>query len=387
MVRVTLDWVQLVIVVAAFQGLFLSAVLVTQRQNRTANRLLAALVLTFSVYLASSVYYSAGLINEFPHFFGVSYPTTWLFGPLVYLYAVAASDRAWHLTKRELLHFAPAAVAMILAVPYLLQSGAGKIATLARFMSEGEPTPLAVMDPTKYASGIGYSIATVLHLRTHRRRVQDSYSNMTHVSLRWLMLLVGAACATWALATVLRVSDFSERLREEHISLAIALIVYAIGYIGLKQPEVFRHDTAEFPVAVTRHPEPVTEPAASRYERSGMTAADAERLTSSLTTVMDKEQLWKDSELTLSDLARRLDTSPHKLSEVLNAQVGATFYDFVNGYRVREVQRRIQAGDARSLKMLALAMDAGFASKSTFNDAFKKHTNLTPSGYRQTVGA
>jgi len=64
-----------------------------------------------------------------------------------------------------------------------------------------------------------------------------------------------------------------------------------------------------------------------------------------------------------------------------------TLSDFVNGYRVREVQRRIAAGEARALKMLALAMDAGFASKSTFNQVFKKHTNLTPSDYRQMAGA
>jgi len=37
--------------------------------------------------------------------------------------------------------------------------------------------------------------------------------------------------------------------------------------------------------------------------------------------------------------------------------------------------------------MLALAMDAGFASKSTFNDVFKKHTSQTPSAFRHAVGA
>jgi AraC-like DNA-binding protein len=102
---------------------------------------------------------------------------------------------------------------------------------------------------------------------------------------------------------------------------------------------------------------------------------------------MDKERPWRDSELTLADLAASLDTSPHKLSEVLNSLIGQTFYDFVNGYRVREVQRRIQAGEARAFKILALAMDAGFASKSTFNQAFKKHTSQTPSDFRQAVGA
>lgn len=95
---------------------------------------------------------------------------------------------------------------------------------------------------------------------------------------------------------------------------------------------------------------------------------------------------WKDSDLTLAGLAERLGSTPHKLSEVLNAQIGQTFYDFVNGYRVREVQRRIASGDAARLKMLSLAFDAGFSSKSTFNQAFKKHTGATPSAFRERVG-
>ena len=103
--------------------------------------------------------------------------------------------------------------------------------------------------------------------------------------------------------------------------------------------------------------------------------------------VMDKDRPWQDSGLTLADLAARLSTTPHNLSEVLNSQLGQTFYDFVNGYRVREVQRRITAGDARALKMLSLAMDAGFASKSTFNQVFKKHTSQTPSDFRHAAGA
>ena len=100
---------------------------------------------------------------------------------------------------------------------------------------------------------------------------------------------------------------------------------------------------------------------------------------------MESAQPWKESELTLADLATRLNCARHKLSEVLNSQLRQTFYDFVNGYRVREVQRRIKAGDAQSLKMLALAMDAGFSSKSTFNEAFKKHTNQTPTAFRQAM--
>jgi AraC-like DNA-binding protein len=102
---------------------------------------------------------------------------------------------------------------------------------------------------------------------------------------------------------------------------------------------------------------------------------------------MDREEPWRSSDLTLADLAGRLSTTPHKLSEVLNSKLQQTFYDFVNGYRVRYVQRRIKEEDSRNLTILSLALDAGFASKSTFNDVFKKHTGLTPSAYRRSVAA
>lgn len=394
MASLTLDWIQLVSAVGAVQGLLLTGVLLAQRKNRTANRLLAALMAAFTVYLAAGVYYGAGLVRVFPHFFGISYQTPWIFGPLVYLYAVAASDRSWRMQPRTLLHFVPVAINTIATSPYYFMSGAEKLAMLDRWVAGDIPLQLVLLDPFKYVSGIGYSIATVVYLRRHQRRIEHSYSNTVRVNLNWLLSLSLAAAAIWALATILRLSDMGALVRDDHISLAIAVLVYAIGYMGLRQPEVFRYETAEYPVPVhlTLMPPALPEPpdesgGESRYERSGLGDAEAERLKAALLSIMDRERPWKDSDLTLADLAGRLGSTPHKLSEVLNAEIGQTFYDFVNGYRVREVQRRIQAGEARALKMLALAMDAGFASKSTFNQAFKKHTSQTPSDFRQAMGA
>jgi AraC-like DNA-binding protein len=228
-------------------------------------------------------------------------------------------------------------------------------------------------------------LASVLYLRRHRRRVEDSYSNTARVNLVWLLWLAGAAAAVWLLATTLRLTDFGARLSDEHVTLAMALVVYGIGYMGLRQPEVFRYETAEYPVP-PRH-EIAPAPVSSRQERSGLGDAESAHLERALLALMERDRPWTNSELTLRELAALLNSTPHKLSELLNSQLGLSFYDFVNGYRVREVQRRIQAGEARTRKMLALAMDAGFASKSTFNEAFKKHTLQTPSGFRETVGA
>jgi len=394
MASLTLSWLQLAAIVGALQGLLLTGVLVAQRNNRTANRLLAVLMAAFTLYLASSVYYSADFVRVYPHFFGVAQLMPWVFGPLVYLYAVAASDRSWQFRPRALLHFLPVTLILVVEAPYFLMTGVDKIALYERMMAGDVPARIAVLDPFKYVLGLGYSVTTVLYLRRHRRRIEASYSNTARVNLAWLLWLSGAAAAIWLLATTLRIGDFDERLRDDHVSLAIAILVYAIGYLGLRQPEVFRYETAEYAVPNQSDatvslppPEPEPEMSAPQYERSGLGDREAEELEASVRRVMEVEHPWKQPELTLADLALRLDTTPHKLSEVLNSRIGQTFYDFVNGYRVREVQRRIRAGEARTLKMLALALDAGFASKSTFNQAFKKHTTQTPSDFRQAVGA
>jgi len=425
-VQVTIDWIQLAELVGAVQGFLLAAVLTAHRTNRTANRLLAALMLAFTVSLLSEVYYSAGLVQTLPHFFGISYPLPWVFGPLVYLYAVAASDRGWRFGVRGALHFAPIVVILILTLPIYLRSGPEKIALFDRLTAGDVPTLLVVLDPFKYVSGIAYSVATVAYLRAHRRRVEDSYSNTERVSLRWLRTLAGTAAAVWLLAVTSAVAGLLpapiERYGSNLVSLAVALFVYAIGYKGLRQPEIFRYDRPErapderarvgsTAPAHTLHapPEPLdagvpsddpsSAPAVSslappdrtdaraRYERSGLGEFETRRLEAALLTLMATEHPYREPELTLPALAERLKSTPHKLSEVLNRELSQTFFDFVNGYRVEEVRERLADPSTKHLNILALGLDAGFASKSTFNQAFKKLTGQTPSTYRKALEA
>ncbi|HYC52563.1 MAG TPA: helix-turn-helix transcriptional regulator [Gemmatimonadaceae bacterium] len=399
----TLDWLYLIILFGAIQGVFLTVALVTKRRNRTANKLLAAAMLVFSVGMASTVYHAAGLEQRFPHFFGWAYPLPFLYGPLVYLYARAAADRDYRLTRRDTFHFVPFLVVVLLGIPIYLMSGADKIAWYRSLVAGDIPLWIRIADPLKYVSGMAYIWATIAFLRRHRENVKKSYSSTERVNLRWLLWLGGSATAIWLMAIGIALAESTGWVRisrgDDFVALAIALFIYGIGYMGLRQPEVFRFETAEYPIAVakpvqapsvmavasvTAAPAENSEPA---YERSGLSDAEARRLKEQLLALMDAERPWKNSELTLADLAERLSTTPHKLSEVLNTGIGETFYDFVNGYRVREVQRRIAAGDGRTLKILSLALDAGFASKSTFNQVFKKHTSQTPSDFRQTVGA
>jgi len=404
MARITLDWLHLIALLGAVQGLILAGVLAVRRRNRTANRVLAVAMLAFTIYLTTSVYHAAGLVQAFPHFFGAGYLMPLLFGPLIYLYAVTASDRSCRLRRHDALHFAPFVLALIACLPIYLMSGTEKIALYQALQRDEVPLVIRVIDPLKLVSGVTYATVTLLFLRRHRARVKDSYSSLERVNLRWLVRLATAGAAIWALAVVFQFLPNSALQRgDDIITLAVALVVYGIGYMALRQPEIFRFATADYPVvagaagappgsgtpapAIPVDPIAQGEPGPSRYERSGLSEWEGAALKGTLLKTMDQDRPWQDSDLTLAELAQRLSTTPHKLSEVLNSQLEQSFYDFVNGYRVRYVQHRIASEDARNLKLLSLALDAGFASKSTFNDVFKKHTGKTPSDYRRSVAA
>lgn len=94
---------------------------------------------------------------------------------------------------------------------------------------------------------------------------------------------------------------------------------------------------------------------------------------------MADEKPFTNPKLTLSDLADSIETTPNHLSQIINQFEGVNFHDFVNGYRIEEFIKR--ASDNKEFSILAHAFDAGFNSKSSFNNVFKKHHGLAPSKY------
>lgn len=95
----------------------------------------------------------------------------------------------------------------------------------------------------------------------------------------------------------------------------------------------------------------------------------------------EKEKCYLNPELTLSELATKLDTNTSVLSAVINSGFGKNFNDFVNEYRVEAFKRKAAAPDSKHLTLLAIAFDCGFNSKATFNRAFKKVTDVSPKAF------
>jgi len=168
-------------------------------------------------------------------------------------------------------------------------------------------------------------------------------------------------------------------------SILLALYTFAMGYLGLFNSEVLSGNALRQTLSIAENTRAGTdESSPARYEKSGLNRVDLATYQSRLLAHMEAESPQADSGLTLDQLAGQVGLSPHNLSEVINRGLGQNFFDFVNGYRVRDVQSRLVAPEQSHLTVLALALESGFASKSTFNSIFKKHTGLTPTAYRKT---
>ncbi len=97
---------------------------------------------------------------------------------------------------------------------------------------------------------------------------------------------------------------------------------------------------------------------------------------------VEQNHLYRDPELTLTDLANQLGTNASLLSKVINRSFNLNFNDFINKYRVIEVKEKLADIANSNLTIMSLAYDAGFNSKATFNRAFKKYTGENPRKYQ-----
>ncbi len=122
-----------------------------------------------------------------------------------------------------------------------------------------------------------------------------------------------------------------------------------------------------------------------KYERSSLTKEEAGKLLKTLEEFMMINKPYLDPELTLPDLAGMIKVNRNHLSQVINLELNENFNDYINKFRVEEIKKYFTDQDKQNLKILALAYDAGFNSKASFNTIFKKVTGITPSEYRKNL--
>ncbi|MBC7931256.1 MAG: AraC family transcriptional regulator [Rubrivivax sp.] len=359
----------------AAQGLLLALALVSvKRGNRFANHILAALIITISIFVTGAVLRTTGYVFTFPHMAWAHDPFPFLAGPLLFLYLRVLTSDKRSLARRDALHFVPAAACALYLMPYYFQSAEAKLAALQ--IEYTQPTMgqwYYVRSAAVVAHFLAYLVVVMVMLWRFTRRVRRGDAGGDRGALAQVRFLVAACLVIWVAALLRFALDQTARTNLL-VPLLISAVVYGLGYMAMREPE---------PEA--RAVEKEETPTAPKYERSTLTPERAERYTKKLLQVMETERPYTDGALNLQKLAARLSIPVQHLSQIVNERLNQSFTDFVNAYRVEEAKRKLLDPSLSHYSVLAIAEDVGFNSKSSFNAVFKKHAGMTPTEFRNSA--
>ncbi len=356
--------------------LFLSLTLLTKRNKSNADILLVMWLFVVALHLSLYSLISTQKYLQFPYFLGIEIPIPLLHGPFLYLYTVSYTERKADIWKK-LFHFAPFLVALLALIPFLVLNAEEKITV---YGNEGESYAglTSSIFISTILSGAIYTILSLRSLINHKRRIKNEYSYTEKINLQWLFNLIVGLCCIWVV--VLFADD-------EYVFASVVLYVLFIGYFGIKQVGIFTNQPPLQEISSMKVTEPTVALPAQielpKYEKSSLTAEQMDAIHRSLSQLMRQHKPYLIPELTLSMVAKAIDTHPNTLSQVINRTEQRNFFDYINLLRVEEFKERAAMPDVQKYTLLSLALECGFNSKTSFNRNFKKFTGKSPSEYLQ----
>lgn len=96
--------------------------------------------------------------------------------------------------------------------------------------------------------------------------------------------------------------------------------------------------------------------------------------------LMAAQALYRDENLNLSRLARRLGLPSRQISGAINRSLGVNVSQYVNQLRIREACRLLEETEQ---SVTAIMLSSGFQTKSNFNREFRRVTGMSPVDWRE----
>jgi len=288
------------------------------------------------------------------------------YGPFLYVYVKSILDEYFKLNRYVLIHFLPLIVAALMLVYFFTN--------LEELENEFPPAfswSRFLMFNVIVGTSVTYSIRSLLLLLRHRKTLKENFSTITvNITLKWVSFIIYLMLASFLLLHITAIIELSVlHQRPEFVAipnlLGFTLLAFAVSYFGVKQSSLFHHVAYE-PTKKEEH-------------------ENLNEISEKLMDYMKLQKPYLKADLTIQELADYLHILRSDLSEVLNQYYKKNFFTFINEFRVEEVKSRMKEKENEHLTLLAIGLDSGFNSKTTFNTIFKQYTGKTPSEYRSSI--
>ncbi|MDR9804204.1 helix-turn-helix domain-containing protein [Rhizobium hidalgonense] len=262
-------------------------------------------------------------------------------------------------SKRRWLHFFPAAVIVVLSATW-----------------ERWHPPIDLLLPVLY-----FAYGTSLIHRSYGESNGFEWTRLSDVanarraalSAGWLLLFSGAVDLVIAADFLLYQGSHAVSIVGIANVITLPFLAYAIAVLGWSVPQT-QSSNQTWVDGQDEQP--------SNHETASAGQDDA-RIITAIETIMRDKHLFRDPDLTLNRLSRKLGIPSRQISGAVNRTLGRNISQVVNEYRIREAQHLLSETD-RSIT--AVMFDCGFYTKSNFNREFVRVTGMTPSDHRRSAG-
>lgn len=343
-----------IFLISSALGFLLSLALMTYiiRENK-ANFFLGLILLFLSIQVLFSWGSYSGYNNSedaFPFWIFLTYH---VLPPSVFLFTACQVKKDFRLKGWYVVLFLPAAVEILISVSFSfgIFDFSINLMEYQAWIWFIDYIPLAGL-----IISLGFFWLKYFQARKFNASKLGSSTWISHINLLLFMGVLTMIALLWVIFTFIGWENFSL------IEFLLVFLLFVFSFLLFLEGQ-------PFPMKEIK----VKEHAFAKYN-------DQDQL-ERLKEIMDAKQLFLNPDLSLKELSQKLGLPPRYVSFLINYYHHKTYKEFVNKYRVDAFITKAQSTEIKHKTLLALALESGFNSKSTFNQAFKNYKGKSPSEY------
>ncbi|WP_299618516.1 AraC family transcriptional regulator [uncultured Tenacibaculum sp.] len=352
--------------------LFAIFIFSVKAENKLSNRLFGAFLILSSI--ETSGFFIHDFVTMSLSLFMFKNTSYYLLTPVFYLYVCSVCYSDFKLQKKHLWHLLFFIVGNLVMTPRLYL---GTREVQEQILPNLIYTPeLIFMHISMHIQSIYYYVMSIVVLRRAKNIFFENHSGNAIQAYRWLYQIVIFWIVIFSLAFIKNIFKYSDVeaaiFSNSQVVLVFSILLITCWYIlkALNNPDLFKGVDSK-----TKLTKDLLQETDENKEN--------QEIINRLREFMDAEKPFLNPSLSIRNLAQQMKIPPRELSIAINHDLNQHFFDFVNEYRIKKAMHLLTDKSNPKLTVLEILYDVGFNSKSSFNTAFKKYTNVTPTQYRK----
>ncbi len=383
------------------QGLIYSVLLLKKaiQTNNKPNYWLSIFVFLCSLFVAPWMLGFAGWYDNQPNrdfMFYVPFQHLFFIGPVLFFYIQSLLNPSFKLNKKQFLHLIPGIIYFIYNLLIFVYDKL--ILGKYYFYEDGTDKDFDEWyQYTGFVSMVIYLVLSIKYYSNYRKLIVQITSNADAVLFGWIRKYLFAFLAMILLKIFTEIfftifPEYTNYVGGWWFYLLYSLILYYIaitGYANATETKIgFEMSVFDTKPVFLLNENQVANDNVIEIKNTDLKpeiSPEIEIWKTKIEALIQSEKLYQNPELSLTEIAKKLESNSNIISRAINQGFAMNFNDFINNYRIEAVKDMFENGEHKKSTLIGIAYDCGFNSKATFNRAFKKNTNLSPKEYLNTI--